>query len=98
MLLKKNGPGGTIKCSEFDLYDCYRKKEFEMKGVPFLAVICAAVLLSGCSRPKEGGAAKKAVEDAAGMTTLKQGEMMKKKLQEFEKSQQEHQKEIEGIE
>ncbi|MBN1760283.1 MAG: hypothetical protein JW863_18290 [Chitinispirillaceae bacterium] len=63
-----------------------------------LVILTVAFLVLDCGAPKEGSATKKAVEDVTGMTTLKQGEMMKKRLKDFEKSQEEHQKEINEIE
>ena len=59
--------------------------------------IIVVVLLAGCQKPEEDTAAQKAVEDILGKTTLKQGEMMKKKLKEFEKAQEKRAKELDNI-
>ncbi len=60
-------------------------------------LIIVVVLLADCQKPKEDSAAQKAVEDVLGKTTLKQGEMMKKKLKEFEKAQEKRAKELDKI-
>jgi hypothetical protein len=60
-------------------------------------LIIVVIFLAGCQKPKEDFAAQKAVEDVLGKTTLKQGEMMKKKLKKFEKAQEKRAKELDKI-
>ena len=62
-----------------------------------LAVGLAVLLLtSGCGK-SEKPKSSKIVEDFTGYSTIKNGEAMKKQLHEFEKVQQEREKELEEI-
>ena len=68
----------------------------------FLQTLLGIVIIVGltaiyCEQPKEGSATKDAVEDLTGMTTIKQGKTMKKKLEAIEKAAQEREKELEEI-
>ena len=67
-----------------------------------LRTACMTVIITGlsitfCAQPKEDSATKDAVEDMTGRTTVKQGEMMKKKLEAIEKSAREREKELEAV-
>ena len=54
---------------------------------------------AGCGKPKkQEPESSKAVEDFTGITTIKQGEAIKKKLKEVEKAEKERYKELEKIE
>lgn len=68
-----------------------------MPCVKMVLIIFVVLLASGCGKPKEPTPSK-AVEDLSGITTIKQGEQMKKKVKEIEKAQEERSKEAEKIE
>lgn len=64
-------------------------------------IITLLLLLSltiGCSKKNEKPKSSKTVEKAMGIDHIKRGETIKKQLKEFEKSQQEREKELEKIE
>ena len=66
-------------------------------GAALITVIFMVFLAAGCGRPKEPKSSK-VVEDFTGITTIKQGEAIKKKLKEVEKTEEERFKELEEIE
>lgn len=70
-----------------------------MTAHKFLVVAIFAACAIGCSKPEAQKSHKscKAVEDVVGATTIKQGEAIKKRLKEFEKAQEEREKELEKI-
>ena len=61
--------------------------------------ILFVLFAAGCGKPKkQEPESSKAVEDFTGITTIKQGEAIKKKLKEVEKAEKERYKELEKIE
>jgi hypothetical protein len=70
-----------------------------MHGAKIFAIIFMASLVLVCSKPKETETkvfkSSQTIEDLSGMAAIKQGEEMKKKLKEFEKTRQERLKEVE---
>jgi hypothetical protein len=64
--------------------------------MPFMkmpVIIFTALLAWGCGKPQDKPKEpqpSKIIEDVTGMTAIKQGEYMKKKLKEFEKNEQKH--------
>ncbi len=72
-----------------------------MSCLKIFAIAFMVLLASGCGKPKEPQQKpqpSKAIEDMSGITTIKQGEQMKRKLKEFEKTQKERSKEMENVE
>ena len=67
-----------------------------MPSVKMLAIISMILFAGACSKPKEPTPSK-AVEDMTGITTIKQGEQMKKQIKELEKKQEERMKEYDSI-
>ena len=61
--------------------------------------ILFVLFAAGCGKPKkQEPESSKTVEDFTGITTIKQGEAIKKKLKEVEKAEKERYKELEKIE
>ena len=69
-----------------------------MMNVASVIIFVAGLTITGCEQPKEGSATKEAVEDLTGMTTIKQGNAMKKKLQAIEKAGEQREKEVDAVE
>ncbi|MBN1577916.1 MAG: hypothetical protein JW913_15255 [Chitinispirillaceae bacterium] len=64
-------------------------------------IVVAVFLAAGCGKTKESKPLpepSKAVEDLTGMTAVKKGKEIKKKLNEAQKAQEERLKEIEEME
>ena len=59
-----------------------------MRSVKMLVIMIMVLLVGGCGKPNKEPQPSKAIEDMTGMTAIKQGEQMKKKLKEFEKAEQ----------
>jgi len=67
-----------------------------MPSVKMLAIISMILFACESSKPKEPTPSK-AVEDMTGITTIKQGEQMKKRIKELEKKQEERMKEFDSL-
>jgi hypothetical protein len=69
-----------------------------MRYIFISLIVFLVVAISGCGKPeKKEYKPIKAVEDMTGMTTLKNGEKMKKKLKEFEALQKEREKQLDEV-